>query len=311
MRRRRLAIHINLAFFAVLLGLSSLWLRSEESAEVAEAVSRPASSPAPAKRRGERYFTGNRFNGVFLEIQGEKYTERYRTRRDSTDKIISQGRCVKQEDTLTLIDTTTEVQRVFKNYENELLHIDRLEPDFSRYRKTNQHWNDLLLRRESPYSVNGVRLGDSLAEVEARWGPLKPDKGNRHRFRSISADDQRVEIDSYGRVDSVSGFSLIKDKKTLLSTNDKFETALELGTKREYKGGCGGGGPYSIRGAERVLGDHHLEVIGYNRKVLAKKHSDEVKEMEKRGVDLDKILYFKLSFRHLSSSELGGENMVE
>jgi hypothetical protein len=208
--------------------------------------------------------------------------------------------------TITLVDATTGLKREFKTFEDELLHINRQKEEIIEYRKTDLCWETILLSDESPYLINGVRLGDSLAEVEVRWGALVLDEERKNVYRPVGSDQLRVELDNYGRVDKISGTSIVKGSEVLLTTDDDFEAAYRLGTKREYRIICNSGGPHAVKGAERVLGEYDLLALGYDEDVFKEQFPDRFKEMIDQGFDFDKVFSIELSFGYLSPEQLQG-----
>jgi hypothetical protein len=156
-------------------------------------------------------------------------------------EVVSRGNCFQVDESVLLSERETDVPRRL-----ELTRQGFRETNTSREFESCVHPSALICRGENPFSVDGVRLGMTLAEVEARWGEMSEVHCGWRAFQS-QLDENMVALDSSGRVTWVSGLSLYE-----------FSRPINYNESKTY------GHPHPNSGYahsyEIIVGDYHVSL---------------------------------------------------
>lgn len=123
-------------------------------------------------------------------------------------------------------------------------------------------------------TIDGVGLGDSLAEVSRHWGGLERDASSAYRPRGtrvplVSFLEPRAEVGPLGRVDFVSGEALQIDGKTVLKKGDPIAIVeARLGRSTPGLDRRERWGTTAFRTWEYRLGGQRYTVLSYNPEVF-------------------------------------------
>lgn len=202
MKRNLKVFWLNLIFLVTVVAVSAVWIKgvSEETLETA------------THTIDGRYHWADVERDVLIEIKDGEYTETLQTGESALREVVSSGYCFRSDGRILLLEQGTDVPRSFESISNGIREIDAgLETprEFERC----VHPSALIERGENPYSVDGVQLGMSKADVEAIWGEL---------FMSFSAwnvygarNGNSVHFNSSGHVHYVSGTTLYEFSRTV------------------------------------------------------------------------------------------------
>ena len=202
MKRNLKAFWPNLIFLVTVVAVSAVWIKgvSEESLETT------------ARTIDGRYHWADVERDVLIEVKNGEYTETQQTGESALREVVSNGYCFLSDGRILLSEQGTDVPRSFESISHGIREIDA-EFETPREFERCVHPSALIERGENPYSVDGVQLGMSMADVEAMWGELNELWCARNVYSAGSG--KLVSFDSSGRVRSVHGSTLYEFNRAL------------------------------------------------------------------------------------------------
>lgn len=222
-----------------------------------------------------RYYAGNQFHGTILGLSQDRFVEWYKCVTDLEPVTVSSGEYEISKDNLILRDEKTGTVRKLDRFEDRIWVDDYQTRLHFKYWKTQRSWDDLQSKDVIRYSMDGVRLGATLKDVEAVWGELEPT--SFWGLRRSANSEQTILLDRFGHVESISGYRILKDQTLLLSRGERYARALELGRlqRRIY---CGA--KPMFRRTERIVGPCNIQILGLEPNVMEREYQDELRKMK-------------------------------
>jgi hypothetical protein len=161
MKRNLKPYWLNLVFLLTVVAVSAIWLKGSTE-ETPETTTHSIDG---------RYHWAELERDVLIEIRNGEYTETQQSGESAIREVTSRGYCFQSEDRILLSERGTDRARTFEPTANG---IRELGAQTERPREFERcvHASAFIERGENPYSVDGVQLGMSKLEVEARWGEL-------------------------------------------------------------------------------------------------------------------------------------------
>lgn len=202
MKRSLKPYWLNFVFLLTVVAVSAIWLKGATE-ETPETTTRSIEG---------RYHWADLERDVLIEIKNGEYTETQQSGESAIREATSSGYCFLSEGRILLSERETDKARTF---ETTAIGIRELGAQTETPREFERciHASALIERGENPYSVDGVQLGMSKLEVEARWGELS------RAWCGWNAYDAQngglVTFDPSGRVIFVSGSILYEFSRPL------------------------------------------------------------------------------------------------
>lgn len=192
---------LNFAVLLTVIALSAVSFKGETKVEPEK------NSPVDG-----RYHWADIKRDILLEIKNGEYTETEQTGDSAIRTILSRGYCFQSEGRLLLSERETDRARSFEPTSEGLRELSGASGESREFERC-VHPGALIERGENPYSVDGVQLGMSMADVEARWGELNEVWCAWNVYSATTGST--AHFDNSGRVHYVSGAKLYEFSRPL------------------------------------------------------------------------------------------------
>lgn len=274
--------------FAVLLSVlagSAVWQAREADKSTLET---PSSSP------DGRYHWAEVGREVLLVIRDGEYQEIVTPPPEGRNEVTSSGFCYRDGSDLLLSELQTGAKRRLRFTWDSLRELNSKTGEHRLFERC-EHLSARRSLGENPYSVDGVKLGMTKAEVEQAWGPLVQKEDREREFKRSSHTENSISLDDDGRVESVWGKALFEDGVRLIDTNSRFDQHRNIGHERKFHNICGY--RYSTKAAHRTIDDYQVMFLGYNREELKRDLALDFDRFSEH-IDVDAVAAVELSYRY-------------
>lgn len=212
---------LNVAFLVTVVAVNALWFRDASGDGTSERYLRSPDG---------RYHWAEVGRDVLLVIRDGEYQEIVTPPPEGRNEVTSSGFCYRDGNNLLLSDLETGKKRKL-----HLLWDGILDSNFrtgeNRLFERCEHSSARRSLGENPYSVDGVRLGMTRAEVEAVWGPLSSE------LERVGSTGSMVTFDNDGRVESIRGETLYENEVKIFAEDSSFVERVNIGHPKPFSGG--------------------------------------------------------------------------
>ena len=283
--RRNLKIYwLNFAVVLSVLAGSAVWQ--------ARVVDQESTLETPAASPDGRYHWAEVGRDVLIVIRDGEYEEIVTPPPGGLDEVASRGFVYRTGDDLILSDLDTGAKRNFQIAWDGIFEATTQTGEHRLFERC-KHASARRSLGENPYSVDGVKLGMTLEEVESVWGLLIQNRQSDY-FVRLGDPEACFSLDDEGRVDHVWGRSLYENGERVIAENSSFEECRNVGHEEPFYDLCGM--EYVLKSDSRTLDDYLVEFQAYNLRELERELGADYLEFARQN-DLEGIISVELTYR--------------
>ncbi len=275
---------LNFAVVLSVLAGSAVWQAREADKSTLETA---GASP------DGRYHWAEVGRDVLLVIRNGEYEEIVTPSSDGLNDVVSSGFVYRSGDVLVLSDLDTGAKRNFQIAWDGIFEASTQTGEHRLFERC-KHASARISLGENPYSVDGVKLGMTLEEVESVWGLLTQNRGSDNYMR-LGEPETCISFDDEGRVDHVWGRSLYENDVRIVAEDTNFEECVKVGHEKPSYDYCGM--EYVLRSDYRTLDDYLVEFQAYNPREIERELGADYHEFARQN-NLEGIISVELTYRY-------------
>jgi len=284
--RRNLKIYwLNCAVVLSVIAGSAVWQ--------ARGVDQESTLEPPAASPDGRYHWAEVGRDVLIVIRDGEYEEIVTPPPGGLDEVASSGFAYRSGDNLILSDLDTGTKRNFQIAWDGIFEANAQTGEHRLFERC-KHASARVSLGENPYSVDGVKLGMTVAEVEGLWGPVLQDRDSKHDYSRQGDPEASISLDAEGRVDRVRGRSLFENDKRIFAEDTSFEESRNVGHEEPFYDLCGM--EYVLKSDSRTLDDYLVEFQAYNLRELERELGADYLEFARQN-NLEGVISVQLTYR--------------